>query len=587
MFQKEYIKDRMLKEVARIWNKNGHINEDSFDPIVNMLVTALSSESEIMYKELGRSESRIADSLMSKLIPNINKGLQPGHTMVLLSVGEPSLSLPLHTELVSHVSSFSEKLEEIHFVTAHDVNLFQGGVVGMYSASSSYSVVDYRFKVEGYISNKEIRNNQLIIDVEYMGDVLDINEIPLFFDLKLTDFKRRLFYESLSRSSFYINEIPVSRKKVLKLNPLIEETDSPLLALENSVIDFYSHQYYLLDLPSHLRNKKRSIDKKNKNTLSITIEFGSLLYPEIVKELFCYVNAVPVINVQKRNKIFKSKSKLPVIHLTQEDSFYCIDSIYSDNGRKYLEYKGEVSNKEQQGAYHIRREGVEGLNGKTANEMIDYLLGILRNETAVLTSVTNGNFANDLKVLKQITAKMEYSLADKTSEYDSVYVFLNEDKVPEYLFVDYYTTKGNEIGGIKINHPLFATKGTVLSQNGNFILSPFVGGRGVLKDEDYINEVRHSLLTNGRIVTSKDVICLVQKYFGKYVDNIMIEKGMLQSSDVNRGYLRTIDVKVKTDGNLNWEECCTIGKIILCELEENGSDIYPYRLIIDKTEVLK
>lgn len=577
----------MLKEVARMWNVNGHTNEDSFDPLVNMLVTAVSSESELIYKEIGRSEDRVAESLMSKLIPYVNKGVQPGHTMVLLNPGELNIKLPQYTELVSHVRSFSEQLKEAHFITVHDVNLFQGGVVRVSSSVVNYDVVDYRFKVENDRSEKDIKTNQLIIDVEYFGGKLDHENIPLFFDLKIVEYKRRLFYESLARASFFIDGIAVSRIKPVKADPLIEENERSLASLENSVRDFYHHQYFELEVPASLRRNDAIRDKKKKSTFSITIEFGSFLNADVIKELFCYVNAVPVINVRKNHKIFKAGNNLSVFHLLQNDPFYCIKSIYSDEGKIYRKYDGGDTDNDKLGSYLIRGEEVEGLTGKNAREMIDYLVGIMRNENAVLSNISKGNFSNDLKILKQITAKMENSLAGNYSSDDSTYIFLKDEQPPEYVFVDYYTTNGDEIKGLKVNNPLSAVKGTALGQNGNFTLTPLTGGRGVLKDDEYIYEVRNALLSGGRIITPKDVSSLMQKYFGKYLIDLNIKKGMAESSDVNRGYIRTIDIIAVTDGNLSMEECNSIGKIILCELEENGAAIYPYRLIVDDKEVLK
>ncbi len=587
MFQKEYIKNRMLKEVARIWNVDGRINEDSFDPIVNMLVTALSSEAELIYKEIARSEDRVAGSLMSKLTPYINKGVQPGHAMVLLNPGELNEKLPSYTELVARVQSISEKANEFYFVTTLDVNLFQGGVTGLRTMSGSYNVVDNLFKVESDYLDSQIKSNHLVVEIEYIGDGLDLDTIPLFFDLKSTDFNRRLFFDNLSRASFYINDIPVSRKKISHSDPLDVENERPLISLENSVIDFYSHQYYLIETPSQLKVKKDIRNRKMKNSFSIRIEFGNLLYPELIKELSCYVNVVPVINVRKRNKIYKSKNNLSVIHLSQSEPFYCIDSICSDEGKKYYHYEGGDLYNEGKGFYYVRKKDVEGLDERTAMDMVDYLLCVLRNENAVFSNIANGNIANDLKVLKQIVSKIEHSLPGKPTQNDSTYIFLDDDESPEYLFVDYYTTNGNETGGLKINHPLFAVKGTFLSRNGNYTLTPLVGGRDVLNDEEYIYEVSHSLLSGGRIVSAKDISALLRKCFGKYLVEVQIDKGMMVGSGVNQGYLRTIDINVNTDGQLSRKDCCAMGKIVLCELENRGSEIYPYRLVVDGIEVVK
>ena len=592
MFHKEYIRDRMLKEVAQAWSIEGHVNEDNFDPLVNMLVTALSSESELVYKEIGRTQDRVASSLMSKLIPYVNKGVQPGHAMVLLNPGESYVVLPCHTGLMTQIRSHDNELQDIQFVTSQRINLFKGGVVRMRSLGKLFNVVDYRFKVEGEIglmTHSKIKDSQLIIDVEYVGNHFDLDSVPVFFDLRISGLKRKHFYDKLKRATFFIDGIPVSKVVSNYTESLIEEKDNPLVSVENAVCEFYKHQYFTLSIPEQLRNQNDfGLDGSEiKNVFSITVDFGAFIHPDILKELFCFVNAVPVINIRKHHKVFKGRNDFSVFHLFQQDPFYCMKSVCSDEGKVYRQYMGGTYGSNRECTYLLRKEEVEGLTEKGAREMIDYLTGVMRNENAVLSNVTKGNFTNDIKMLNQLITKLQHSLSAVKSDGDSTYVFLKDEQPPEYVFVDYYTTKGNSVRGLKVNNPLFAVEGATLNQHGNFILTQLVGGKNVLQEDEFIYEVRHAMLSGGRIVTSKDISSLLNKYYGDFIVDLKIEKGMSECVDLKRGFVRTIDIKLETNGNLSEGDCFLIGKVVLSELEEKGTQIYPYRLIVDQKEILK
>ncbi len=592
MFHKEYIRDRMLKEVARSWDMNGHVNEDSFDPLVNMLVTALASESELIYKEMNRSQDRVAGSLMSKLIPYVNKGVLPGHAMALLNPAEAFVELPKHKSLLSQIRSTEGENKEVNFITCSDVSLFNGGVIGMGCAQKYYDVVDYRFKVEEeseQARKTRLQVSEICIDVEYSGDSFNLKSIPLFMDLRLSGSERINFYEKLKRASFYINDIPVKKQETYSMDELIAQQNNPLVNLESAVCKFYSHQYFQLEIPLKLKRKEgfRSDKVSATNRLRIKIDFGGFVSPDLVHDLFCYVNAVPVVNVKEMNKVFKGRSDFSVFHLSQPDAFFCIKSVHSDDGKVYCKYDGGKSGSNTEHAYLLRKGEVEGLSEKGAGEVIDYLIGIMRNENAVLSNVTKGNFANDLKVLKQITTRLEHAMTDHKKQDDSTYIFIKDDDVSEYLFVDYYTTKGRDVKGLKVNSPLFSAEGSVLHQNGNFILTSLEGGRNALKEDEFLYEVRHAMLSGGRIVTKRDISSLVQKYYGSFIEVLTIEKGMMVSSDVQRGYVRTLDIKLEVSNQLTWEECVASGKLVLCELEERGSDVYPYRLMIGDKEIIR
>ncbi len=592
MFHKEYIRDRMLKEVARSWNMSGHVNEDSFDPLVNMLVTALASESELIYKEMNRSQDRVAASLMSKLIPYVNKGVLPGHAMALLNPAESFVELSKHKGLLAQVRSADQEMNEVHFITCSDVSLFNGGVIGMGCAKKHYDVVDFRFKVDKEIENMseiELEDSLIYIDIEYLGDSFNLKSIPLFLDLRLSGGERKYFYEKLSRASFYINDILVDKLDGYAVDELVTQKSNPLVSLENTISEFYNHQYFQLEIPLQLKRKDgfRSDKVQKSNKLTVKIDLGSYVNPAIVQDLFCYVNAVPVVNVREINKVFKGRNDFSVFHLTQADSFFCIKSIHADNGKVYQKYDGSKRDDESESSYLVRKEEVEGLSDKGAGEIIDYLIGVMRNENAVLSNITKGNFANELKVLKQITTRLEHTMTERKNTDDSTYIFINDHDVPEYLFVDYYTTKGSDVKGLKINSPLFSAEGSVLHQNGNFILTSLEGARNALNENEFLYEVRHAMLSGGRIVTHRDVTSLVQKYYGAYIEELIIEKGMMISFDVQRGYIRTVDIKLKLNNQISWEECLATGKLVLCELEERGSDVYPYRLMIGDKEIIR
>ncbi len=285
--------------------------------------------------------------------------------------------------------------------------------------------------------------------------------------------------------------------------------------------------------------------------------------------------------------MFKGRNDFSVFHLFQEDPFYCIKSVCSDEGKNYRQYVGGSNGGSCEGTYLLRKEEVEGLTEKGAREMIGYLTGVMRNENAVLSNVTKGNFANDIKMLNQLTAKLEHSLSATNLNGDSTYVFLKDEQPPEFVFIDYYTTKGADVKGLKVNNPLFATEGAILNQHGNFTLTQFAGGKNVLKEDEFISEVRHAMLSGGRIVTSRDISSLLNKFYGDFIIDLKIEKGMAECADLKRGFVRTIDIKLQTNGNLSEGDCLLIGKVVLSELEEKGTQIYPYRLIVDQKEILK
>ena len=78
----EQIRNRMIKNAARIWGVEIEEIESTFDPIVTMFIEACSYELNKINREMLSSRSRIMNRLAQTLSPESLIGAQPAHTIL-------------------------------------------------------------------------------------------------------------------------------------------------------------------------------------------------------------------------------------------------------------------------------------------------------------------------------------------------------------------------------------------------------------------------------------------------------------------------------------------------------------------------
>ena len=152
---KEKIKARMIKNASRIWGFTDTEAETSFDPLVGMIMGALSNELDAISDDIHNTESRIVEKLIQLVTPEPITGPFPAHAVVraepVLPVFDitPDCQLYLYKKFKSVEDPTKTEEKSVFFSPAGRYRLMKGGI--RYIAGGARI---YEFLPEGY---KEIR----------------------------------------------------------------------------------------------------------------------------------------------------------------------------------------------------------------------------------------------------------------------------------------------------------------------------------------------------------------------------------------------------------------------------------------------
>ena len=598
MEHKELIKERMLRQASRMWAIDEVYDESSFDPLVRILISALAAETESIYHEMDQVQDRVAQKLMNQLIPHIHGGVQPGYSVAIINPTDSVACLPANYKFLSRVRNEFDALREMQFISLQEAFLFKGGIKYMLSNSAYYQMTDYRFKsrIESEVlKDISVEKNDVLLGIEIPENKEGLNKFRLFFDSKENSVIRDTFYRQLKNAKFYFND----ERLDVDFGLLSEEDDelsvdwgssnSELVGIKKRVLSYYNRQFVKITRPLGSEADFSANGSQNEGNICwLRICFNEDFDSGILSSVNCFANAIPVVNLTEREKVFKSSENLSVISLQDEEAFFALDVVEGDDGVVYEEYGVQNGGEWENGTFLLRRDGVAGMSTENANEAINFLIGKLRNESAAFAMLDNGKFSDDLKVLGQIVSRLQQSVTQKKRYHSPVYMFLKYREIADTIFVKYYTTAGKVLKGIKPNTPILPYKGVSIQQTGGYYITPMVGARNVLNSDEQLYNNRYMMLSGGRIVTKKDIKSLVYNIFGEIVEQIDIEKGLMESEDSHTGFVRTIDIKLNINRELSEDDAIVFeGREVLHVLEERGSNIYPYCLFINGMQIFK
>ena len=543
-------------------------------------------------------QDRVAQKLMNQLIPHIHGGVQPGYSVAIINPTDSVACLPANYKFLSRVRNEFDALREMQFISLQEAFLFKGGIKYMLSNSAYYQMTDYRFKsrIESEVlKDISVEKNDVLLGIEIPENKEGLNKFRLFFDSKENSVIRDTFYRQLKNAKFYFN----GERLDVDFGLLSEEDDelsvdwgssnSELVGIKKRVLSYYNRQFVKITRPLGSEADFSANGSQNEGNICwLRICFNEDFDSGILSSVNCFANAIPVVNLTEREKVFKSSENLSVISLQDEEAFFALDVVEGDDGVVYEEYGVQNGGEWENGTFLLRRDGVAGMSTENANEAINFLIGKLRNESAAFAMLDNGKFSDDLKVLGQIVSRLQQSVTQKKRYHSPVYMFLKYREIADTIFVKYYTTAGKVLKGIKPNTPILPYKGVSIQQTGGYFITPMVGARNVLNSDEQLYNNRYMMLSGGRIVTKKDIKSLVYNIFGEIVEQIDIEKGLMESEDSHTGFVRTIDIKLNINRELSEDDAIVFeGREVLHVLEERGSNIYPYCLFINGMQIFK
>jgi hypothetical protein len=179
----------------------------------------------------------------------------------------------------------------------------------------------------------------------------------------------------------------------------------------------------------------------------------------------------------------------------------------------------------------LRKGGVSRFDQRNASELLQYLLELIKDETAAFAGMGGNNAVEILRELNQNVASLHQSAKEKNfTQINNPYLIISSGNAETDLHckVSFWSTAAEEANNLKPAIVFTVDSNTALNGTAVMLQASF-GGRRKLSSQDKILEYRNALLTRGRVVTIADIKAFGMNHFKSLLTGIEVQKGTKRS----------------------------------------------------------
>ena len=605
-YNKEQIRNRMLKNAAAFC---GIKKAENFDPVVKLLLEALSNEVYMLGEDFTAIETRLLEKTARILTPGILTSPFPAHGIVHAYPIEPCYQITRESGMYYESDSLTRKLStgSVSFYPACDTLLHKADVKYMVCDDLLYRIAPTLEKT--MIARTETRMPPRTV---WLGVAVDES----ISDLE--DFSFYLDFPNLMESYEYLLLLPctewsVEGKPVVMERGIHERTTIPeeptraffqnydvMSVIDREVMDIYSKHFLKVsqsfpfdsswkkNLPDILRScfKEAVLEKMQDKLVWVKIQFPAHFTPEVLEELHAGINIVPVENKTLHEQTTPLEDTFRVVPLRtgNHESLLSVHSVKDSDGKTYHELLyPEKDSTESNGTYSIRKGGCERFDSRSAKELLGYLSDLLDDETHAFHAVSS------IK-LQALTTQMEQLMAQMKQTADS----MNESReTPYYLMIDQLSGKGQitvkywttncEVGNrIQAGVNLSPNATTYLDSKTLALVSTTYGGKQAPKNREQIDIYKYGFISHGRILTQNDIASFCKKELGELLVRTEIRNGVEISPMPHEGLVRTKEVHLILGTKLDEpSQEKQIKDNLRTKLSACSPDTFNYRIFIE------
>jgi hypothetical protein len=614
---KEIIRSRMLKHALNYWNIK---NTEDLDPIVKLILEALSSELYNLGNEIKDSEVRLLEKIANLLAPEFLTCPNPAHAIMHATPVEAQdiFSETDHFYTQKKISSKQDetldKTLDVFFTPVGRLKLFKAGVSCLATGTGLYNVDAGNNKLISFQTQagSRIESNTLWLGINIDEKIDHIKNLFFYFDWKNMEASlSNLNYQLLPLSKWYLNDeeilitegLPYETKATTGSLQKDMSFDYDLLSLvEKDITSYYDRKFITIsdDRQSGVQKQKQTYPAAFQNVFSepdlqkltdkllwFKIVFPAAIQQGSLDEIFVSTNTFPVMNRQLNELKYRLKSGSNIIPLKIQglEQFLAVRSL-TDEMHAYTSTPFRKMEEEETGTYTLRSGGVERFDGRNAKEFISYLLELLRSESAAFSAHGNDFIASTLREMDQRIALMEQktkSIANTTSEVPH-YIIAKPYEGCDMMYVEYWTTNAETANTLRSGTRLQEYNGSKVRSDSLFLITTTGGGKNRLKPEERVKAFRYGLMTRNRIVTKEDIRNLCFYELGNRISKVDVERGVEMAAHPKQSFLRTIDITITASQaeRLDTEAWQVLFDHLQAKLKSRSGMSNHYRLFLSK-----
>lgn len=600
-FNKEQIKDRMVRSAAKTWNIPENQIDKNFDPLVMLMFDAIASELERTGTKINSIKNRLIDRLIESMIPQAMMNVRPASCIIQAMPTESEVVINEHVSFKTtakiHTIGNPEYKQEIKFTPIGNFKLLKANITNILIGESLLANNGNGL----YLPINEIHNNgakycnEIHIAIKVDSLLKNLKGLSFFFDLG-SHAGAENFYFSIANADFYINNqnVTISNgyydEKQFELNleeilSHIEKKHSNKIQKEIAAI----YRRHFVHIPSDFPISKienipdvwlKNANSKILDTLQadkhvfVTFRLNHYFDQHTLARVQFGLNAFPAINRQSNQIHYPTEQWVNIIPLPSDDCFFDVQSIMGMNGEYSQINEANTTDTIEAGEAILRGTEISNPDSKNIQELIGQLIEALQDQSAYFDRIGNNQIANNLKQVLRITNRLEDSIqVSNKLRKGHHYLLLRPQPNEQTINVKYWVTNPQVAKHIKSNTMFETDFHTDTISTETFSLTGALGGIETPTEAMKRNAFAlHLTSSGGKIISEEDIRRTCFQIFEDQFEKVNISrvvKPMPQGKVGTKRYIE-INIHLKNQSQINRELCEYMKMRLIYTLKQNA-----------------
>lgn len=609
---KETIRARLLQNAADFW---GIRSTADVDPMVRLLIEALSGELYNLSNDLKNTEGRLLNKLAALLTPDLLTASLPAHALMQALPLEPVEQLSEYRHFVQggkrSNAAVGDTVQDVFFTPAVPVTIYDAHLACMATGNRLYTYDPRRGKQLAAVApaGRYLPMQTLWLGLRLRDGIANLDQLSFYLDWKNYTFEND-WYQLLALCTCTINGGAQPLQTGFKhgasthagpRDPL-EHTLSfdTMPVIIRDVLSFYNHHYLSFAgqpvIPDQQARMpyppgfaavfpEKELGQLQDPLLWVQLSFPAAIGQNLLDNVDVYTNAFPVINrrLHKLKHRFKGIGNIIPIKPDVQEHFLSVEYLSDSKGRNYRPVAYHQNEEQQQDAYSIRMGGAERFDSRNAREMINYLFELLRDESAAFSAYGYDFLTDVLKNLQQNLALVEQKAQQSLSAMTEAtrYVIVKPQNPSEVMHLEYWTTQSEAANQLRSGMPLVQFEGSGTRPESLVLLTKPAGGRKSADQHNLLQAYKYGLMTRDHVVTEDDIKSFCRHELGSRVADVQVRRGVMVSVNPKEGLRKTTDILItqRPDWAYTEEEWAFTQRNLLQKLKTRSSLLTVFRVI--------
>ena len=262
-----------------------------------------------------------------------------------------------------------------------------------------------------------------------------------------------------------------------------------------------------------------------------------------------------------------------------------VHRLNDSHDRVFSEIPFNKTEQSGRGFYSLRHGGAERFDERSAQDLINYLLELTRDEVAAFSSLNQDHILTTMKDLSLQIQRLQNKADKAEASIKQVPAYIvaepyDEDDGMEALYWVSLAAHGN---GIRSSTKLNIKNQPGIVSETIWLLTDSIGGKDQLQPGGRLDAYKHVFMSRDRLISNEDIRNFCKYELGDRLQKVQFKQDLAPGDHPKQGYIRTLDIVLVPQpySIINKAEWNYMAQSLYTKIKARTPDGINYRVMVE------